>query len=98
MAEDLKGQNVIAWTVALIRALKTASTSTSTKASGIRPESGVGGYAHEVKLDNIYDPQTRTHSTPADLNGFESAVINAGFDGYIAPFGNNQAAVVLLGQ
>lgn len=26
--------------------------------SGIRPESGVGGYAHEVKLDNIYDPQT----------------------------------------
>ena len=66
--------------------------------SGIRPESGVGGYAHEVKLDNIYDPQTGTIRPQADLNGFESAVINAGFDGYIAPFGNNQAAVVLLGQ
>jgi hypothetical protein len=66
--------------------------------SGIRPESGVGGYAHEVKLDNIYDPQTGTIRPQSDLNGFESAVINAGFDGYIAPFGNNQAAVVLLGQ
>ena len=31
MAEDLKGQNAIAWTAALIRALKTASTSTSTR-------------------------------------------------------------------
>jgi len=66
--------------------------------SGIRPESGVGGYAHEVKLDNIYDPQTGIVRPQSDLNGFESAVINAGFDGYIAPFGNNQAAVVLLGQ
>jgi hypothetical protein len=66
--------------------------------SGIRPESGVGGYAHEVKLDNIYDPQTGLIRPQSDLNGFESAVINAGFDGYIAPFGNNQAAVVLLGQ
>jgi hypothetical protein len=66
--------------------------------SGIRPESGVGGYAHEVKLDNIYDSQTGTIRPQSDLNGFESAVINAGFDGYIAPFGNNQAAVVLLGQ
>lgn len=66
--------------------------------SGIRPESGVGGYAHEVRLENIYDPQTRIVRPQSDLNGFESAVINAGFDGYIAPFGNNQAAVVLLGQ
>jgi hypothetical protein len=66
--------------------------------AGVRPESGVGGYAHEVKLDNIYDPQTRLIRPQADLNGFESAVINAGFDGYIAPFGNNQSAVVLLGQ
>lgn len=66
--------------------------------SGIRPESGVGGYAHEVRLDNIYDPQTGLVRPQSDLNGFESAVINAGFDGYIAPFGNNQAAVVLLGQ
>lgn len=65
---------------------------------GIRPEAGVGGYAHETKLDNIYDPQTRLIKPQADANAFESAVINAGFDGYIAPFGNGQSAVVLLGQ
>jgi hypothetical protein len=65
--------------------------------AGIRPESGVGGYAHETRLNNIYDPQTRLIKPQADSNAFESAVINAGFDGYIAPFGNNQAAVVLLG-
>ena len=65
---------------------------------GVRPESGVGGYAHETKLDNIYDPQTRLIRPQPDFNAFESAVINAGFDGYIAPFGNNQSAVVLLGQ
>ena len=66
--------------------------------AGVRPEAGVGGYAHEAKLDNIYDPQTRLIKPQADANAFESAVINAGFDGYIAPFGNNQSAVVLLGQ
>ena len=66
--------------------------------AGIRPESGVGGYAHETRLDNIYDPQTRFIKPQADFNAFESAVINAGFDGYIAPFGNGQSAVVLLGQ
>lgn len=66
--------------------------------AGVRPESGVGGYAHETRLDNIYDPQTRIVKPQADFNAFESAVINAGFDGYIAPFGNNQSAVVLLGQ
>lgn len=65
---------------------------------GIRPEAGVGGYAHETKLDNIYDPQTRLIKPQVDANAFESAVINAGFDGYIAPFGNGQSAVVLLGQ
>ncbi len=66
--------------------------------AGVRPESGVGGYAHETKLDNIYDPQTRLIRAQPDFNAFESAVINAGFDGYIAPFGNNQSAVVLLGM
>ena len=66
--------------------------------AGIRPESGVGGYAHETRLNNIYDPQTRLIKPQADANAFESAVINAGFDGYIAPFGNGQSAVVLLGQ
>ena len=66
--------------------------------SGIRPESGVGGVAHETQLTNIYDPKTQLIKPQPDANAFESAVINAGFDGYIAPFGNNQSAVVLLGQ
>ena len=66
--------------------------------SGIRPESGVGGIAHEAQLTNIYDPKTQLIKPQPDANAFESAVINAGFDGYIAPFGNNQSAVVLLGQ
>jgi hypothetical protein len=65
--------------------------------SGVRPEAGVGGQAHEARLNNIYDPKTRLIEPQANINAFESAVLNAGFDGYIAPFGNNQAAVVLLG-
>ena len=66
--------------------------------AGIRPEAGVGGIAHEVQLDNIYDPKTRLIKPQADANAFESAVINAGYDGYLAPFGTNQSAVVLLGM
>ena len=65
--------------------------------AGVRPESGVGGIAHEVRLNNIYDPKTQILPVKGNFNAFESAVVNGGFDGYIAPFGNNQAAVVLLG-
>jgi hypothetical protein len=65
--------------------------------AGVRPEAGVGGIAHEVRLNNIYDPETQILPVKGNFNAFESAVINGGFDGYIAPFGNNQAAVVLLG-
>jgi orotate phosphoribosyltransferase-like protein len=65
--------------------------------AGIRPESGVGGFAHEVRLDNIYDPASRLIPPQPDANAFELAVIEAGFDGYTAPFGNNQSAAVLLG-
>ena len=64
--------------------------------NGIRPESGVGRFAHEVQLNNIYDPSTRLIPPQPNSNAFESAVIDAGFDGYIAPFGRG-AAVVLLG-
>jgi hypothetical protein len=64
---------------------------------GIRPESGVGRFAHEVQLNNIYDPATRLIAPQPNANAFESAVIDAGFDGYIAPFGNG-GAVVLLGN
>lgn len=63
---------------------------------GIRPESGVGRFAHEVRLNNIYDPSSGLIPPQGSANAFESAVINAGFDGYIAPFGLG-SAVVLLG-
>ncbi len=63
---------------------------------GVRPEAGVGSIAHEVRLDNIYDPSTRLIGPQEDANSFESAVINEGFDGYLTSFGN-QGAVVLLG-
>jgi len=63
---------------------------------GIRPESGVGRFAHEVRLNNIYDPASRLIPPQGSANAFESAVINAGFDGYVAPFGLG-SAVVLLG-
>ncbi|NBT76802.1 MAG: hypothetical protein EBT15_12755, partial [Betaproteobacteria bacterium] len=52
--------------------------------AGITPEAGVGRVAHEVRLNNIYDPSTRLISPQPNINAFESAVINAGFDGYIA--------------
>lgn len=64
--------------------------------TGIRPEGGVGNVAHEVRLDNIYDPASRLIPPADNANAFESAVLNAGFDGYKADWGN-QSAVVLLG-
>ena len=51
---------------------------------GVRPESGVGGIAHEVQLNNIYDPATKTVPSGRDSNEFESNVLDAGFDGYYA--------------
>ena len=64
---------------------------------GIRPEGGVGKVEHEVTLNNLYDPSTGLIPKAAytDANGFESAVIDAGFDGYVVPFGRGKAAVLL---
>lgn len=67
--------------------------------NGIQPEAGVGPHAHEVRLNNIYDPRTRLVKTSGGANAFESAVIDAGFDGYLNPeFTTRQGAVVLLGK
>jgi hypothetical protein len=65
--------------------------------NGISPEAGVGSVAHEVRLDNLYDPASRLIPTSPDANQFESAVIDAGFDGYIAKGFGRMDAVVLLG-
>ena len=74
--------------------------------TGVHPEAGVGSYPHTVQLDNIYDGEADPLfleqylpsglSTADQRNAFESAVIDAGFDGYINKFGNDRA-IVLLG-
>lgn len=73
---------------------------------GVFPEGGVGRFRHEVQLDNLYDGArnplklpTRDTEGERDMNVFEAAVIDAGFDGYYIEnaFGR-QGAVVMLGD
>lgn len=71
---------------------------------GVRPEHGIGSHQHTVNLQNLYDvaenksiqktldPQMDTNDW---MNSFESSVIDSGYDGYVAPFGNQKAAVLL---
>jgi hypothetical protein len=51
---------------------------------GVRPEAGVGGVAHQVKLPKLYDAKADPLKlwNGADINGTESAILDAGFDGY----------------
>ena len=54
---------------------------------GINPEFGVGPHAHQADLANLYDMDNdpRDLALGRDANGFGSAVLDAGFDGIIAP-------------
>jgi len=77
---------------------------------GVTPEVGVGAYRHEVPLNNLYDGAKNPLklSTDAyvtgqtagpDFNRFESAVLDAGFDGYyIRAAHGKQGGAVLLGK
>lgn len=78
--------------------------------SGIAPEAGVGGNAHAVNLQNLYNVEEdalglRAQASAAGrdpqnvwFNGLESAVIDAGFDGiYIPSAQGAQGVAVLLG-
>lgn len=64
---------------------------------GIKPEEGVGSHTHQAQLDNLYDGD----NDPLDLrvtntfSGFESAVLDKGFDGYLT---HERGIAVLLGQ
>lgn len=64
--------------------------------NGIRPESGVGAYAHRADLTNLYDGDAdpRDLTLGRDANEFESAVLDAGYDGYIT---HERGVAVLLG-
>jgi len=73
--------------------------------NGIRPESGVGAVKHVANLDGIYPAHESNEiqkTIPNTLSGddwhnaFESAVLDAGYKGYSAPFGN-QLAVTVFG-
>ena len=66
---------------------------------GTFPEQGVGKYAHEVPLNNLYDAAKNPLKLPAEPNAFESAVIDAGFDGYYMRGAfDRQGAAVILGD
>ena len=71
------------------------------KGTGINPEAGVGGIAHKTRLRNIYD----SNADPLRLKqgrdqlAFESAVLDAGFDGYLDRLeGTQSGQVILLGD
>ena len=64
---------------------------------GINPEAGVGSHAHTLKLNNLYDVTADQLDLRVgrDANEFESALIDAGYDGYMT---QESGIAVLLGQ
>lgn len=71
------------------------------KGTGINPEAGVGGIARKFNLDNVYDGDTDPLRLKSgrDQLGFESAVLDAGFSGYLTRMeGTQSGQVILLGD
>lgn len=71
------------------------------KGTGVRPESGVGGIAHKATLSNIYDADAdlKRLKEGRDKRAFESAVLDAGYSGYLSRLeGSQPGQVILLGQ
>lgn len=71
------------------------------KGTGINPESGVGGIAQRANLSNIYDSDADPLKLKrgADQLAFESAVLDAGFSGYLVRLeGTQSGQVILLGD
>ena len=70
------------------------------KGTGITPEDGVGGIAQKAQLTNIYDGDV----DPLRLKkggqlAFESAVLDAGFSGYLTRMDGSQSGqVIMLGD
>lgn len=69
---------------------------------GVTPESDVGNFAHVATLDNLYDTDAdvlKLHrNSRGDMNAFESAVLDAGFSGYLTRGFGDTGAVVMLGS
>lgn len=71
------------------------------KGTGVRPESGVGGIAHKATLDGIYDADadTKRLKQGKSKRDFESAVLDAGYKGYLSRLeGSQPSQVILLGS
>ena len=71
------------------------------KGTGVRPEAGVGGIAHKATLTNIYDADADMKRLKQGRNkrGFEMAVLNSGYSGYLTRMeGTQPGQVILLGQ
>jgi hypothetical protein len=71
--------------------------------NGVKPESGVGSIAHEVKLPKLYDARVNADKlwNAGDLNATESAILDAGYHGYyVSPGqdGSQQGTAVVLGR
>lgn len=53
-------------------------------AGGIaKPEIGLGAHVYTADLNGLYDLSAQTMRLPADLNALESAILDAGYRGYI---------------
>lgn len=70
------------------------------KGTGINPEAGVGGIAHKAALTNIYDADADPlRLKKGDQLAFESAVLDAGFSGYLTRMeGTQSGQVIMLGE
>jgi hypothetical protein len=70
------------------------------KGTGINPEAGVGSFARKAQLDNVYDANSDPlRLRKGDQQAFESAVLDAGFRGYLDRLeGTQSAQVILLGD
>jgi len=68
--------------------------------TGVRPEAGVGGIAHSVPLQNLYDAKADADKLwRGSINDIESRILDAGFDGYyIRNAFNGQGAAVVIGD
>lgn len=66
---------------------------------GNRPVAGVGGYAHRIDGKKLYDMSKDLQKlSKADANAMESAILDAGFDGYHVPkIFNRQGVAVIIG-
>jgi hypothetical protein len=69
------------------------------KGTGINPEAGVGAHAHRVELRNLYDLNSGVIKVDGGMNELESAILDAGYDGYLAHLDGTQSdQAVLLGR